>query len=117
MEKLAILPYDKMDFVWVSNHYDIHLSGLCKHNGKLCWFQTINDMEYNDDKDEWIMPDCQLYSLSWKEWIKLKWKQKRFEWMVGYHWTYPHRKQGARFYIRKPEWLYQRLFNWFYNKN
>ena len=116
MTLVDTIPYNQMDFVWVSNHYDIHLSGLCKHKENLCWFVTEGLDKYDEENDEWVMPNCNIYSLTLSEKIKLKWRQKRFEWMVGYHWTYPYRKQGAGFHIRKPKWLFSWLFKRFYKK-
>ena len=37
-----------------------------------------------------------------------------FEQMVGYHWSYPQRKNWARFYYRKPVWLSKFLFKLYY---
>ena len=59
------IPYNKVDFVWISDHYDIHLEGICKHNNELCRFIT--------DYDSLI---CTLSSLtSWEkiQWLRQKW--------------------------------------------
>jgi len=107
MRLIATLSYDDIDFVWVENHYDVHISGLCKLGFSLFYFKTINH-----DSDEELM--CEVYMLSTVEEIKWKLKKFFFEQMVGYHWTYPKRK-NSHFYYRKPEWLYKRLF-WLYYK-
>ena len=74
--------YDDVDFVWVSDHYDIHLRGLCRHNGELCEFET-----------DWESEKVEIKPLSVPQ--KLRWllSKKLFEWFVGYHWTY---KNGKR---------------------
>jgi hypothetical protein len=105
MRHIATLPYDELNFVWVNNHYDVHISGLCRLGFSLFYFKTINH-----DSDEELM--CEVYMLSWSEEIKWKLKKFFFEQMVGYHWSYPQRKNN-HFHYRKPEWLYKRLF-WLY---
>lgn len=30
-ELIKTLPYDKVDFRWISDHYDVHLNGSCEH--------------------------------------------------------------------------------------
>ena len=106
MRLIATLSYDDIDFVWVENHYDVHISGLCKLGFSLFYFKTINH-----DSDEELM--CEVYMLSTIEEIKWKLKKFFFEQMVGYHWTYPKRK-NSHFHYRKPEWLYMILFKLYY---
>jgi hypothetical protein len=105
MRHIATLSYDDIDFVWVNNHYDVHISGLCRLGFSLFYFKTINH-----DSDEELM--CEVYMLSTTEDIKWRLKKFFFERMVGYHWSYPKRK-NSHFHYRKPEWLYKRLF-WLY---
>lgn len=105
MRHIATLSYDDIDFVWVNNHYDVHISGLCRLGFSLFYFKTINH-----DSDDELM--CEVYMLSWSEEIKWKLKKFFFEQMVGYHWSYPQRKNN-HFHYRKPVWLYKRLF-WLY---
>ena len=111
MKLIATLTYDEVNFVWISNHYDVHISGLCKMGNTLFWFETKN---YEDlyDEDKELM--CDVYMLSFWEEMKLRTRKLFFEQMVGYHWSYPQRKQGKGFYYRKPEWLYKRLFKLYY---
>jgi len=106
MRHIATLPYDDIDFVWVSNHYDVHISGLCRLGFSLFYFKTINH-----DSDEELM--CDVYMLSTTEEIKWRLKKFFFEQMVGYHWSYPKRKNN-HFHYRKPEWLYKFLFKLYY---
>ena len=51
-EKITTINYDEVDFVWIQNHWDIHLSGLCNYKGNLCEFKTIvGQWEWNDNFD------------------------------------------------------------------
>lgn len=105
MRHIATLSYDELTFVWVNNHYDVHLSGLCKLGFSLFYFKTINY-----DSDEELM--CEVYMLSTKEEIRWRLKKFFFEQMVGYHWSYPIKH--SHFYYRKPKWLYKILFKLYY---
>jgi len=107
-EPIKILPYNQVQFRWVCSHYDHHLHGICVLNGSLHEFKC----EYEDVD----MPQVKIYELSIL--IKLKWlyRQWLFEKCIGYHWTYPHRKNGQYFYYRKPNWFYKLLFKWYYKK-
>lgn len=95
---ISALPYDQTDFIFVSNHYDIHLSGLCKYDGKLCYFETFDDGESE--------PVCEIYSLSFFEKLKELCDKKMFEMCVGYNWTYPYRKTGEMPFRMTP-WLFK----------
>lgn len=111
MRHIATLNYHELDFVWISSHYDVHLSGLCKMGNTLFWFETINAHEFfEEDKPL----KCKVFMLSFWEEIKLRMRKFFFEQMVGYHWTYPQRKNWARFYYRKPVWLNKLLFSLYY---
>lgn len=107
MRHIATLSYNDIDFVWVNNHYDVHISGLCRLGFSLFYFKTINH-----DSDDELM--CEVYMLSF--WEEVRWRLKKFffERMVGYHWSYPQRKNN-HFHYRKPEWLYKRLFQLYYS--
>jgi hypothetical protein len=94
--------YKEMNFVWVSSHWDIHLKGLCIEEGKLQRFKTDYDTEL-----------CTIYPLTTKEKFIWLFKKKMFEWCVGYHWTYPHRKTGNLYHRRKPVWIHKGLV-WLY---
>jgi len=106
MKKIATIPYEEVDFVWISNHFDVHISGLCRMGNTLFAFQTLNPWE--DDLE------CEIYMLN--PWDEFKWRARKFffEQMVGYHWTYPHRKRGDAFYYRNPQWLYKILLKLYY---
>lgn len=116
MKKLiTTIPYDKVKFKWICNHWDVHLNGTCLYNGELCEFE--NDYpEYNEENDEWSEMMVRIYQLDIKDklmWMKRQWS---FEKCVGYHWSYDNNgKRGKNFHYRKPTWFYKRLFNWYYN--
>lgn len=107
---IARVPYEHMTFVWVADHYDIHLKGLCRFGGKLCRFET--DYPLNQRRAR-----SRIYALSFIE--KSKWlvRKRAFEICVGTHWTYPNRPNGASFKRRKPRWLSRFLFAAFYRIN
>ena len=107
---MCVLKYGDVDFKWISSHYDIHLNGTCTYNNKMCLFES-GEITYNEDCDDFDVVYVNIYRLSLKDKIKWKFKQFMFEQCVGYHWTYPYRKQGAGFYYRNPKWLYIWLFN------
>lgn len=110
MRHIATLPYDEIKFVWVSSHYDVHLSGLCKMGNTLFYFKTINHEEYFEEDQELM---CEIYDLLFTENIKWRLRKFFFEQMVGYLWSYPTKR--SHFYYRKPKWLYKGLF-WLYYK-
>ena len=108
---IAVIEYSDMDFIWIANHWDLHLSGLCRYNGKLCQFETDRDVENWDTRVE-----VSIYPLSLTE--KLSWlkRKKLFEWCVGYHFSYRQREQGANFYFRRPRLLWALIFAIYYKK-
>ena len=106
MRRIATLPYNELSFVFISNHYDVHISGLCEMGGTYFYFKTI-DPEADELR-------CEVWDLTFKEDIKWRLKKFLFEQMVGYHYSYPQRKKGYSFYYRKPVWLYKILFKLYY---
>ena len=110
MRRIATLPYDEIKFVWINNHYDVHLSGLCKLGNTLFYFKTVNHEDYYEDDTELM---CDLFDLTLYE--EMKWRMRKFlfEQMVGHHWSYPKRNNKG-FYLRKPRWLYRLLFTLYY---
>lgn len=109
MNHIAIVPYKEMDFVFVSNHYDMHLSGLCKFNNEFCRFQIV-EFDINFDEN----PEYYIYKLTTKEKIKWLYRKTLFELCIGYHWTYPYRKNGLK--PRKPDWFWQIIHNLYFHK-
>lgn len=51
MKLITTIPYSATNFKWVSNHYDLHLQGLCTYAGETCYFQTLEG-DWNEEKDE-----------------------------------------------------------------
>ena len=100
---IAFIPYSKVVIIWVSNYYDLALSGICCYNKKLCRFET-----------NYETMEVSIYNLTIIEKIKWKKRQKLFEWCIGYHWTYPYRKQGHKFYYRWPKWFWKIIFKLYY---
>ena len=96
-------PYDEMEFVWIENHYDIHLYGLCREEGKLHRFKADYDTA-----------ECIIYRLSLAEKINWVIKKSLFEWCIGFHWSYPNRKNGVRFHYRRPRWLFGLIYKFYY---
>jgi hypothetical protein len=58
-----------------------------------------------------------IYKLDFINKLKWRWQQWKFEKCIGYHWTYPYRKNGERpFRYRNPKWFYVWLFNRYYGR-
>jgi hypothetical protein len=113
MKHITTIAYHKMDFVFISDHWDLHLVGTCFYEGNLCYFKTLDDDFEDEIVEDWETV-CEIFALTFLEKIYWRWQQKKFEWMVGYHWTYP--LQGKRFYYRTPVWFYKFLFRLFYKQ-
>jgi len=101
-----IIPYDKMQFIWVTDFFDLPTKGLCKLNNELHVFEIIN---WEDDN-----PCYSVFKLSFFEKVKWLLRKKCFELCIGKHWTYPNRKNGVRFYTGKPKWFWKLMFNLYY---
>ena len=97
--------YNNVQFLFIQDHYDIHLKGLCIYKNKLCLFIT--------DYDTMVVS---IYKLSLLEKFKYLTLKKLFELCIGYHWTYPYRKQGLKYKLRKPRWFWKCIFNCYYYK-
>jgi hypothetical protein len=102
--------HESMHRVWISDYWDGHLSGLCRHNGELCRFE----IECDEDGDCPKNATYTIYTLSPLEKLRWLWRKKKFEICVGRHWTYPDRKNGVQFRRRKPRWLDALLWAWQY---
>jgi hypothetical protein len=117
-------PYGEIEFVFVSDHYDFHRSGICRHDGKLAQFSCVEDYppgwgSCGEDCDGCDLCNdypvvCQIKPLTTAQKIGWIWKKKLFEICVGTHWTYPNRPRGASFRARRPRWLYALLFALYY---
>lgn len=110
-EPIAILPYDEVDFKFVSDHYDVHINGTCIYDNKICEFEVMY-IHISDDEEGHAI---KIYSLDFKEKLKWLWTQWLFELCIGHHWTYKNGKSpsGGSF-IRGPKWLYHKLHSWYY---
>ena len=114
----------EIDFVWVTNHWDIHLDGICKYKGSLCSFHCVEwgywkpieeeGVDEDDWDEEWIDSIYEITSLSLWEKIKWKFSQWKFEIFVGKHWSYRNGKRGPKFGANRPKWWVQWAFNWYY---
>ena len=96
-------------FVWINDHYDMHLSGTCIYRGELCYFETDYQPNYENRYYE-------IHDLT--RWEKIKWKfrQKLFEICVGYHWSYKNKNRiwNSGIKTRKPKWLFRILMELYY---
>tara|TARA_Y100000310_G_scaffold331295_1_gene404595 strand:- start:143 stop:493 length:351 start_codon:yes stop_codon:yes gene_type:complete len=111
---MIIKKYEEVDFLWISSHWDIHLKGLCKERGKLCRFETDDELLGYEENDK--QTNVRIYDLSFLEKIKWIFNKKTFEWFVGYHWTYPYReKETRKFGSRRPNWFWHLTFLFYYS--
>lgn len=95
----------ELNYVFISNYYDLPLSGLCRHQGKLCRFSIDKDW----GGEEPVFYD--VFELSFFERLKARYNKKLFELCVGYHWSFKDKKREGSFYVRSPQWFYKWLFN------
>jgi len=93
MIRVSDIPYEDMNFVWIKNHWDIHLEGLCKYKHELSYFRI--DSNYDGDHSKPFFYN--IYELSFIEKLKWLFRKKAFEICVGYHWTYKKGKRSAHF--------------------
>lgn len=85
MELMGKLPYKNLKLVWVTDFYDRPMKGLCKYMGSICYFEGFYGCKF-----------VQIYSLNNFEKVKWRLNKKLFEIMIGYHWSYPERDNGAK---------------------
>lgn len=115
MIPLTTIPREEVEWVHVSSHYDIHLSGLCRYGGALCHAEIHDEGEWDDDAERYIRPTTyRIFALSPLALALRLWRMKLFQWCVGYHWTYPHRPNRERFRMRRWGYLSQFLFGAYY---
>jgi hypothetical protein len=89
--------------VFVNAHWDINLGGLCRIDGELCRFRTI------DDHDKPLV--VEVFKMTPWQKVRALWKKKLFEICVGRHWTFPDRDLGVHYqrggvFKRTLTWLY-----------
>lgn len=96
------IPSSDIDHVWHSKYHDGPLSGLCRQDGQLCWFEN----DHASDEYE-LTPLKGLAKLravaSWR------W----FEFCVGTHCSYPRGKTAMQ---RRGRWFWRRLGNLYYGR-
>ena len=97
--------YD-MDFFWVMDHYDVHLSGLCWHKKRLHFFEIESDFFALPHKDI----EYRVYQLGFRDKLKLRLDKLMFEVCVSTNWSYPP-KEGRSLNI---VWLNKALHNFYY---
>jgi hypothetical protein len=110
-DKYEIVPYEKMEFVWVQHQYDVHIKGLCKFNNKLALFKLIKNSHYITDTKNIFY---KVYELNFLQKCYFLYNKKMFELCVGYHWTYP---LGREFYYKKPIWFWGSVMKLYYLLN
>lgn len=115
--------YDKVSFLWIIDHYDVHWAGLCYFYGKICYFKTEvvnNGTSYEEEDDEDVSDSgpfdgaliCGIYRLGFINRCTLLFRKWLFEKCVGEHWTYqyvpyvPSQVQRARGNIRGNKFLF-----------
>jgi hypothetical protein len=113
MELITSIPYEEVDFNFITNHYDVHLHGTCVYKGDLCAFYTHR--EYSDESDE-IIEIVSIYKLTFIEKLRWELKQMLFEICVGPNWSFVDGVAKGKFHERKPKWLYSLLFSIYYRK-
>ena len=92
--------------------------GTCIYNNNICLFK--GDCDYVkkeipiEDEEYDIIYTYEVYSLNIFEKIKWLYKQKMFEWCVGYHFTYTNNRRLNQFYYRNPKWFYKLIFKWYF---
>ena len=110
---IARIPYEHMNWVWISSFWDVPLRGLCKYNGKLCRFQGFGWV-YGKKMSRYHI--IRLSTISKTIWIIRKFL---FEFMVGKHWSsypdgvkYKHKRflTGAYYIPFSIKWRFRRLF-------
>lgn len=114
MRKINTILYSQVKFIWVSNHHDLHLDGICDYKNKIHRFKTIWP-DWIEETEEWGEAYCKIYRLNSIEKLTWLYDKRKFELMVGYHWTNSYRKKDPLFYYRKPKKLYEWLFKKYYN--
>ena len=103
------IPYDRMDWLWISNHWDAHLEGLCRVQGRIMRFVMPPTWEGHEE-----LPHMHVFRLAL--WEKIRWlaRKRFFEICVGEHWTYPQRRNGHKFHLKRPKWFWQAVFKFYY---
>jgi hypothetical protein len=123
----TIIPYEETQFVFVTNHWDIHLKGYCIYEGKWAIFEAHDDTDYEEmsanckycsgrstDDDDC---DCENYTdvicfitpLTLRERTRARLHKWWFEFCVGSGWSFTLGKKN----IWKYKSMRLRLFYYF----
>lgn len=63
---IATINYPEMSFVWITDHYYVHLMGYCLYKNKLCYFEVTGDFFAKNPRDIFY----NIYKLPFLEKIK-----------------------------------------------
>lgn len=101
MKRIARIPYEHMEWVWISAFWDVPLRGLCKYNNKLYSFQGFGAVCGKK------MARYHILKMNLLEKIRWLLRKFTFEIMVGKHWSsYPSRiKYKDKGFLRKIYYL------------
>ena len=104
MDLVTKIEWDDLHVVYVTNYYDIPLTGLCLYKGKLEKFE-IDDFEEGKYRVIHLNPIQRLLA---------RLDKKMFEIFVGTHWSYEEGRRTNYYYVRSPEWLHKAAFKLYY---
>lgn len=104
MDLVTKIEWDDLHVVYVTNFYDIPLTGLCLWKGKLERFE-VEDYEYGTYR---------VIHINWLQRLKARFDKKMFEWFVGHHWSYDNGRRTNYYYVRSPQWLHNAAFKFYY---
>jgi hypothetical protein len=93
----------ELEIIYVTDYYDIPLSGLCRYNNR------IERFEYNEENQEYHI----IHLTRYQRIVEL-FRKKLFEICVGTHQSYVNNKKPSFFYWRKPVILHRILFKLYY---
>lgn len=109
-----------LQWEWVTNHYDTHLEGFARVDGRLYavhrvseWGNWLND-KYDDDREDG--PDNNPFNPDYDDdfeavriwgfsWLRYKLSRASFEMLVGRHWSYRHGALLENAEMRSPFWI------------
>lgn len=77
---------NELQWIFIENHYDVHLEGTCIYQGMFCRFKMHGDFDDGNLIYE-VTP------LNWYGRILARAEQYLFEVCVGLHWTYKRDKR------------------------
>jgi len=104
IKAIATVKYVDMNFFWITDHYDIHLTGYCHYKGALCRFDVTDDFFAKPTNQV----SYNIFSMTLFEKIKMLIDKTLFETCVGTSWSFPVKKES-----KKPKWL-KKLLHEFY---